>query len=202
MERELELALRMATKAISELTALKNQIEMSMFKGEKGDTGLTGREGLPGKDGKDGQNGANGKNGQDGAPGPAPEHEVSGNSVRFKNPDGTWGKWLEFGGRAGGGGGDTMRYQINTFTAATVQLKDIHSTVLCDCSSNAISVTLPRAKSMVGRVVTVKKVDSTTNKVTIDGYASETIDGDTTVTIPAQWTSLRLQSDGNNWVIM
>jgi hypothetical protein len=50
------------------------------------------------KDGKDGAPGKPGKPGKDGERGPAgpvPEHEVSGHKIRFKNPDGKWGAWLE-----------------------------------------------------------------------------------------------------------
>ena len=36
-----------------------------------------------------------GEKGEQGDPGPAPEHEVSGGKIRFKNPDGSWGKWLK-----------------------------------------------------------------------------------------------------------
>ena len=30
----------------------------------------------------------------EGPPGPAPAHEISGAQIRFKNPDGTWGAWM------------------------------------------------------------------------------------------------------------
>lgn len=36
-----------------------------------------------------------------GPPGPPPAHEVKGKKLRFKNPDGSWGSWIEFGGKAG-----------------------------------------------------------------------------------------------------
>ena len=70
----------------------------------------------PGKDGKDGQNGKDGittlvketinvpAEGKAGADGTAPEHEVRNGEVRFKNPDGTWGKWIEVQPSASGGG--------------------------------------------------------------------------------------------------
>jgi|DEB0MinimDraft_3_1074331.scaffolds.fasta_scaffold00273_9 hypothetical protein len=202
------LALKMATQALDLIYSIQ-QSEKTVKDGRDGVDGKDGVDGLDGKDGavgatgEPGRDGLNGRDGVDGEMGPMPDHEIKGNSIRFQKPDGTWGKWVELGGQSGGGGGgDVMRYQINTFTSSTVQLKDNHSTVLCDASSNQMTVTLPRAGSMVGRVVTVKKIDSSANTVTIDGYKSETIDGDTTTIITKQWTSLRLQSDGNNWVIM
>lgn len=48
-----------------------------------------------GKDGAPGQPGKAGKAGERGPAGPTPEHEVSGSKIRFKQPDGKWGKWVE-----------------------------------------------------------------------------------------------------------
>lgn len=48
-----------------------------------------------GKDGAPGKPGAPGKDGERGPAGPAPDHEISGSKIRFKKPDGKWGKWLE-----------------------------------------------------------------------------------------------------------
>lgn len=73
----------------------------------------------PGKDGKDGKDGvtttvtetinvpAEGKAGVDGA---APEHEIRNGEVRFKNPDGTWGKWIEVQPSSGGGLAAAVNY--------------------------------------------------------------------------------------------
>ena len=43
-----------------------------------------------------------------GPPGPAPQHEVKGRKIRWRQPDGSWGPWIELGGKnvvIGGGGG-------------------------------------------------------------------------------------------------
>lgn len=37
--------------------------------------------------------------------GPAPDHEWEGTSLRFKNPDDTWGEWVDLQGMPGVGGG-------------------------------------------------------------------------------------------------
>lgn len=44
--------------------------------------------------GAKGDKGDQGEKGDKGDTGPAPEHEVSGGKIRFKKPDGTWGKWV------------------------------------------------------------------------------------------------------------
>ncbi len=68
---------------------------------------------VQGKDGKDGKDGVTTKvtetinipvEGKAGVDGTAPEHEVRNGEVRFKNPDGTWGKWIEVQPSTGGGG--------------------------------------------------------------------------------------------------
>lgn len=47
--------------------------------------------------GEQGPSGLAGERGLQGSPGVAPEHEVKGNNLRFKNPDGSWGKWINIG---------------------------------------------------------------------------------------------------------
>lgn len=55
-------------------------------KGEPGPIGLTGPQGLPGP------------------VGPAPAHEWNGTQIRFQNPDGSWGPWINLQGGTGGEG--------------------------------------------------------------------------------------------------
>lgn len=56
----------------------------------------------------------------------------------------------------------------------------------CNAVGGAMTVNLPAAIGN-GRLVTIKKIDSSGNAVTIDGSGSETIDGATTYTLAAQW---------------
>lgn len=75
-------------------------------------------------------------------------------------------------------------------------------TILADATGGNITVTLPAAASHSGRVYNVKKTDSNANTVTLDGNASETIDGATTYALSAQYEALTIQSDGSNWHIL
>jgi hypothetical protein len=72
--------------------------------------------------------------------------------------------------------------------------------ILCNASGGAFTITLPAAASNTGKVVLIKKTDSSVNAVTVDGNASETIDGTTTRTLGAQYATLEIVSDGTNWV--
>jgi len=55
---------------------------------------------------------------EDGIDGSAPEHEVRNGEVRFKNPDGTWGAWIEVQPSGGGGGSAEVVKYISVQQAA------------------------------------------------------------------------------------
>jgi len=67
--------------------------------------------------------------------------------------------------------------------------------------SGAYTITLPAATGCSGKVLTVKNVGST-GTVTIDGNASETIDGSTTVSLSSQYDSRTIVCDGTEWHII
>lgn len=90
--------------------------------------GRDGENGADGKDGRDGRNvtadqvqeavnlwlarnreslrGPRGFAGDDGGDGQAPEYEWDGTSLRFRNPDGSWGEWVDLKGDPGRDGKD------------------------------------------------------------------------------------------------
>lgn len=89
------------------------------LEGPKGEDGKDGRDGTDGNDGRDGKDGVDGErgsrgpagsDGQDGAMGQMPDHQWQGTRLRFEEPDGDWGKFVELKGEKGdrgspGGGG-------------------------------------------------------------------------------------------------
>lgn len=48
-----------------------------------------------------GPQGLQGERGKQGKPGPAPEHEWNGTKLRFQNPDGSWGDFVDLKGPKG-----------------------------------------------------------------------------------------------------
>lgn len=94
-------------------------------------------------------------------------------------------------------------FPINTTaktTAYTITASD--HTISCDATTAGFTVTLPTAVGITGRIYVIKKIDATGNVVTVDGNASETIDGSTTQSLDAQWESMMIQSNGANWYIL
>lgn len=73
--------------------------------------------------------------------------------------------------------------------------------ILCDCTSNNITINLPTAIGNTARYK-IKKIDSSSNTVIIDPFGTQTIDGSTTVTISKQYLALELVSDNTNLSII
>jgi hypothetical protein len=76
---------------------------------------------------------------------------------------------------------------IETITAASDTLDGSNHIVLCDATSNAITINLPAASGNTGLTYVIKKIDSSANAVTVDGSGAETIDGSTTAVISSQY---------------
>jgi hypothetical protein len=73
-------------------------------------------------------------------------------------------------------------------------------TLTFDATTGNLTCTLETAVGANGRIHVITKIDSSANTVTIDGNASETINGTTTLVLSAQWDKAVIQSDGANWI--
>ena len=74
--------------------------------------------------------------------------------------------------------------------------------MLINASSGNITVTLPAAVNHKNRVYIIKKIDSSTNKVTVDAKSAETIDGELTVELGLQFDYVSITSDADEWHII
>lgn len=72
--------------------------------------------------------------------------------------------------------------------------------VLVNAASGALTETLPEAATVPGKIITVKKSDSSANIVTVDGYSTETIDGAANKKLLVQYDLVKLVSSGGNWL--
>jgi len=97
--------------------------------------------------------------------------------------------------------GESMDLDILTQTSATLTLSDEHYTVLCDGTSNTVTISLPAASGVSGRIYNIKAINID-NAVTIDPNGSEEIDGDATTMTLALMEVVTLQCDGSNWWII
>lgn len=191
--------------------------------GEKGDRGEKGNKGEDGKDGVDGKDGKDGKNGRDGKQGKKGDKGEKGKDGR-DGKDGEDGKDIspakvekitdELKTLKEKIGKDRKKVStaMSTIYREPIGIRSItgtshndsnhakHRLILCDCTSNAITVNLQPAIQQVG-IVYIKKTDSSANEVTVDANGSETIDGAGTKTISAQYVTITLISDRNNWHI-
>ncbi len=80
--------------------------------------------------------------------------------------------------------------QVGTYTAAIGEFVVANGT---------FTVNLPASASNSGKSIDVKNIG--TGAITVDGNASETIDGATTFVLVTQYQSVTLISDGTNWYI-
>jgi len=103
---------------------------------------------------------------------------------------------------------DAVRDKIEAMSLVTFATKTADytldpadSVILVNAASGNVTITFPAAAGATGKAYTIKRIDSSSNTVTLDPNASETIDGNTTIIFGSQWDSLSVFSDGSNWII-
>jgi hypothetical protein len=94
------------------------------------------------------------------------------------------------------GGGATRGAFRSVTTSGNVVSGDYM--LICDATAGAITMTLPPAALVPGRIYTFKRINAG-NAVIVDGYASETIDGALTHTLTPQWNGATVMSNGVAW---
>jgi hypothetical protein len=86
-------------------------------------------------------------------------------------------------------------------TTTTANYKD--SIILADATSGAFQITLEDATQVFkGRMITIKRINTNANNVTIATTASQTIDGQPISTLTAPFDVISVLSDGTNWQVI
>lgn len=98
------------------------------------------------------------------------------------------------------GGGATRGAYRTVTTSGNVVSGDY--LIIADATAGAITMTLPPAALVPGRIYVFKRINSGANAVIVDGYAAETIDGSATHTLTPQWNSVTIMSNGTAWFIL
>lgn len=104
--------------------------------------------------------------------------------------------------RANGAVNTVQILSVSPNITGDITLTDEYSVIPVDASGGNITVTLPAAGSGIGTVYYIKKIDSSSNTVTIDANASETIDGVTTKVISSQYVSTTIVQTATQWWII
>jgi len=88
--------------------------------------------------------------------------------------------------------------KTTTYTATTADDVILHT------AAAAWTLTLYTAVGNTGKILYIKRTDAsnTTNFCTVDANASETIDGNLTYKMLTQYETLKIVSDGSNWLII
>ena len=94
------------------------------------------------------------------------------------------------------GGGATRGAYRSVTTTGNVVSGDYM--LICDATAGAITMTLPPAALVPGRIYTFKRINAG-NAVIVDGYGAETIDGAATHTLGTQWNGATVMSNGVAW---
>lgn len=90
-----------------------------------------------------------------------------------------------------------LRFNVRAVTSdTTVTASD--DTITADATGGAITVTLPAPEQLQFLRVSVKRLNSGANAVTVSG----TIDGGASYALAAQWKSVTVQSDGTRWLVL
>jgi len=74
--------------------------------------------------------------------------------------------------------------------------------IFANAASGAVAITLPTAASFTGYRFYVKRTDSSGNSCSVARSGTDTIDGQTSISLDLQYTSLTLVSDGSAWYII
>ena len=98
------------------------------------------------------------------------------------------------------GGGATRGTYRSVTATGNVQSGDY--LLLCNSTAGAVTITLPPAALVPGRIYVFKRVNAGANNVVVDGYGAETIDGAATYTLSSQWAGVTVMSNGTAWFII
>lgn len=125
------------------------------------------------------------------------EVTVDGTTVELSATDGTGAVRVKDGGIT-----EVKRTRtIETVTSSKTADQDV---TLVNANAGNVTITLPENGGTVGsgRVMIVKRVDSTSNNVIISRETADTIDGATSVQLYHVNETMTFVSDGSNWYII
>ena len=98
---------------------------------------------------------------------------------------------------------NTAGGSLNTQTVtANTTLTISDDVTLVDATSGNIVISLPPAATVSGKLYNVKKIDNTSNSITIDPDGSELIDNGATLSTNIQYENFTIVCDGTKWWVL
>jgi len=97
--------------------------------------------------------------------------------------------------------GGSVVLPTRTVTSSTDTPTGRDHVILCDATSNTVTINLPTAVGIEGRVYNIKAIN-VDNAVTVDANGTEEIDGSATAITLALMEVITIQSDNTNWWII
>lgn len=93
---------------------------------------------------------------------------------------------------------------VNAYTTKTADYTVLVTDryILCNATAGELTVYLPEAANAAGRIIVIKKIDTTSNYVVVQAEAGEEIDGGNLQELTSPYTTVNLLSDGSNWWVM
>lgn len=138
----------------------------------------------------------------------APSSLTTDTTFTLPNGDGTSNQVLQTNGSgtlqwATVAAGIGTNFAVFTVTSAdyTILNGDGYRHILVSTGVSNRTITLPAAASNTDRVLTIKKIDSGAGTVTVARAGSNTIDGNTSVVLRAQYQPTTIVCDGTNWYV-
>jgi len=123
--------------------------------------------------------------------------DSSGNFVR--RAIGTAGQYMRVSGGVPTWVDSTFATSSKT---ANYTVSSSDTVVFADATSGNITITLPLASSLSGYRFYVKRVDGAANNCSVACSGVDTVDGQSSISIVAQYTSLTIVSNGSAWYII
>lgn len=128
---------------------------------------------------------------------PVITHAADVTTLHLPSQIGNSGKYLYTNGTVASWSAPSVVNKTGAYT-----LTSTDSTVICDATSGAFTITLPTAVGISGMLYNIKKIDATGNAITIATASSQTIDGTITKSLNMRYESITVQSNGTNWYIL
>jgi hypothetical protein len=97
----------------------------------------------------------------------------------------------------------TTNGTLNTSTkTSSYTISGSDTVIFADATGGNVTITIPAASGLAGYRFYIKRVDGTSNTVTVSRSGSDTIDGMSSFTLDMQYTAFAVVSNGSAWYIL